>query len=99
MTHTYDWSQLTDETRYPRALSTTSESLQASVDRLAALAVDDGQHACETLRELFDVGVEMASECGDLAGVLASHVVRCAADLVVVAGWREHQRLRQASLT
>ena len=38
VTHTYDWSQLTDETRFPRALATTSESLQASVDRLAALA-------------------------------------------------------------
>lgn len=37
VTHTYDWSQLTDETRFARALSTTSDSLQASLDRLAAL--------------------------------------------------------------
>jgi uncharacterized protein YndB with AHSA1/START domain len=37
VTHTYDWSQLTDEQRLPRARATTSEKLQASVDRLAAL--------------------------------------------------------------
>jgi uncharacterized protein YndB with AHSA1/START domain len=38
VTHTYDWSQLTDEKRLERASATTSERLQASVDRLAALA-------------------------------------------------------------
>ncbi|MGH3726395.1 MAG: SRPBCC family protein [Mycobacterium sp.] len=38
VTHTYDWTNLTDENRLPRARSTTSERLQASVDRLAALA-------------------------------------------------------------
>jgi len=38
VTHTYDWSQLTDENRLVRARATTSERLQASVDRLAALA-------------------------------------------------------------
>ncbi|WP_078312864.1 MULTISPECIES: SRPBCC family protein [unclassified Mycobacterium] len=38
VTHTYDWTNLTDEKRLPRARSTTSERLQASVDRLAALA-------------------------------------------------------------
>ncbi len=38
VTHTYDWTRLTDETRFPRARSTTPERLQASVDRLAALA-------------------------------------------------------------
>lgn len=38
VTHTYDWSQLTDDKRLERARATTSERLQASVDRLAALA-------------------------------------------------------------
>lgn len=38
VTHTYDWSQLTDENRFARARSTTSEMLQASLDRLAAVA-------------------------------------------------------------
>ncbi|MGY2873097.1 uncharacterized protein YndB with AHSA1/START domain [Marmoricola sp. URHA0025 HA25] len=38
VTHTYDWSELTDEKRLPRARATTSEKLQASVDRLATLA-------------------------------------------------------------
>jgi uncharacterized protein YndB with AHSA1/START domain len=38
VTHTYDWSQLTDEQRLVRARATTSERLQDSVDRLAALA-------------------------------------------------------------
>ena len=37
VTHTYDWTQLTDESRYTRARKTTSENLQASLDRLAAL--------------------------------------------------------------
>ncbi|MFV0434619.1 MAG: SRPBCC family protein [Leucobacter sp.] len=36
--HTYDWTQLTDETRFARARSTTEDSLRASIDRLAALA-------------------------------------------------------------
>lgn len=38
VTHTYDWTELTDEQRLPRARATTSEKLRASVDRLAALA-------------------------------------------------------------
>jgi uncharacterized protein YndB with AHSA1/START domain len=38
VTHTYDWTQLTDEKRFPRARSTTAEKLQASLDRLATLA-------------------------------------------------------------
>lgn len=38
LTHTYDWTNLTDEKRLVRARSTTSDRLQASVDRLAALA-------------------------------------------------------------
>jgi uncharacterized protein YndB with AHSA1/START domain len=40
VTHTYDWSLLTDEQRLPRARATTSERLRASVDRLAALVED-----------------------------------------------------------
>lgn len=38
VTHTYDWTQLTDEKRFPRARATTAERLQASLARLAALA-------------------------------------------------------------
>ncbi|MCL1870498.1 MAG: SRPBCC family protein [Promicromonosporaceae bacterium] len=38
VTHTYDWSALTDPKRFERARSTTSDKLLASVDRLAALA-------------------------------------------------------------
>ena len=38
MTHTYNWTQLTDEGRFARARATTVEKLQASLERLAALA-------------------------------------------------------------
>jgi uncharacterized protein YndB with AHSA1/START domain len=38
VTHTYDWTELTDEGRLPRARATTAEKLQASLDRLGALA-------------------------------------------------------------
>ena len=38
VTHTYDWTELTDEARLPRARATTSDKLASSVDRLAALA-------------------------------------------------------------
>jgi uncharacterized protein YndB with AHSA1/START domain len=38
VTHTYDWSELTDSNRLPRAQATTSDKLQASVDRLATVA-------------------------------------------------------------
>ena len=38
VTHAYDWSRLTDETRLPRARATTADKLQASIDRLAELA-------------------------------------------------------------
>jgi hypothetical protein len=38
VTHTYDWSRLTDENRKVRARATTADKLQASVDRLAELA-------------------------------------------------------------
>jgi uncharacterized protein YndB with AHSA1/START domain len=38
VTHTYDWSGLTDEKRFERARWTTAERLTASMDRLAAVA-------------------------------------------------------------
>ena len=38
VTHTYDWTRLTDESRFRRARVTTADRLQASLDRLAALA-------------------------------------------------------------
>lgn len=38
VTHTYDWSRLTDPDRMDRARSTTVEMLQGSVDRLAQAA-------------------------------------------------------------
>jgi uncharacterized protein YndB with AHSA1/START domain len=39
VTHTYDWTRLPDgDRRIPRAQATTADRLQASVDRLAALA-------------------------------------------------------------
>lgn len=37
VTHTYDWTELTDEGRFARARATTPDMLQASLDRLAAL--------------------------------------------------------------
>jgi uncharacterized protein YndB with AHSA1/START domain len=37
VTHTYDWSRLTDEKRLERARATTADRLQASLDNLAAL--------------------------------------------------------------
>ena len=37
VTHTYDWTQLTDEGRFTRARATTADKLRASLDRLAAL--------------------------------------------------------------
>jgi hypothetical protein len=42
VTHTYDWSRLTDEKRLERARATTSDRLLASVDRLAELAEANG---------------------------------------------------------
>ncbi|MFD1366579.1 SRPBCC family protein [Actinoplanes sichuanensis] len=38
VTHTYDWTGLTDERRIPRAEANTGDRLLASIDRLAALA-------------------------------------------------------------
>lgn len=42
VTHTYDWTNLTDPNRLGRARRTTSERLMASLDRLAALAEAGG---------------------------------------------------------
>lgn len=41
VTHTYDWSELTDENRFARARATTADKLQSSLDRLASLAERD----------------------------------------------------------
>jgi uncharacterized protein YndB with AHSA1/START domain len=38
VTHTYDWTALTDSTRLPRARATTADMLRESMDRLAMLA-------------------------------------------------------------
>ncbi|GAA4112640.1 SRPBCC family protein [Enteractinococcus coprophilus] len=38
VTHTYDWTQLTDETRFTRARSYTEEALMSSVNRLSLKA-------------------------------------------------------------
>jgi len=38
VTHTYDWTQLTDEKRFPRARATTAAKLRASLDQLATIA-------------------------------------------------------------
>ncbi|HTR91008.1 MAG TPA: SRPBCC family protein [Trebonia sp.] len=37
VTHTYDWTLLTDANRLPRARRTTQDRLMASIDRLAAI--------------------------------------------------------------
>ena len=37
VTHTYDWTQLTDPSRLARARATTNDKLDASLERLAAL--------------------------------------------------------------
>lgn len=38
VTHTYDWTQLTEEKRLVRARATTADKLAASIERLAALS-------------------------------------------------------------
>src|SRR5262249_19075086 len=38
VTHTYDWTELTDASRIERARSTTPDMLRASLDKLAVLA-------------------------------------------------------------
>jgi uncharacterized protein YndB with AHSA1/START domain len=40
VTHTYDWTNLTDESRFARARSTGTDRLMASMTRLAAAAAD-----------------------------------------------------------
>jgi uncharacterized protein YndB with AHSA1/START domain len=40
VTHTYDWTRLTDSKRLPRARATTADRLQDSLARLAVLAED-----------------------------------------------------------
>ncbi|HTY27750.1 MAG TPA: SRPBCC family protein [Mycobacterium sp.] len=40
VTHTYDWTQLTDPKRMEKARNTTADNLRASMDRLAAIAED-----------------------------------------------------------
>ena len=37
VTHTYDWTRLTDPRRFERARSTTAERLSASIERLASV--------------------------------------------------------------
>lgn len=41
VTHTYDWSQLTDPRRFARARATTSANLHASLVRLARVAAQE----------------------------------------------------------
>jgi uncharacterized protein YndB with AHSA1/START domain len=43
VTHTYDWSGLTDEKRLVRARATTPEKLAASIERLAELAESEAR--------------------------------------------------------
>jgi uncharacterized protein YndB with AHSA1/START domain len=43
VTHTYDWTQLTDVNRIVRARATTADKLRASVDRLALLAENSAE--------------------------------------------------------
>ena len=38
MTHTYDWTNLTEEKRLVRARATTADKLAASIERLAILS-------------------------------------------------------------
>jgi hypothetical protein len=38
VTHTYDWTALTDPTRIERARATTPDMLRESMDKLAMLA-------------------------------------------------------------
>ncbi len=43
VTHTYDWTQLTDPSRLERARTTTADKLDASIERLAALVEQGGE--------------------------------------------------------
>ena len=49
VTHTYDWTELTDRSRMPRARATTAEKLRASLDRLAAIAEQPEQDQTSTI--------------------------------------------------
>ncbi|SDY78445.1 hypothetical protein SAMN05661080_04599 [Modestobacter sp. DSM 44400] len=71
----------------------------AYTDRLTALAISDGDFACQQQHGLVEVDVEMASQCGDLAGLLAAELSRRGADLVVLADWRARPRLRSAAVS
>jgi uncharacterized protein YndB with AHSA1/START domain/predicted enzyme related to lactoylglutathione lyase len=51
VTHTYDWTELKDASRLPRARATTVERLEASLGRLAEAA--ERRHAEEALPALF----------------------------------------------
>jgi uncharacterized protein YndB with AHSA1/START domain len=42
VTHTYDWTDLTDRARIERARATTAEMLRESMDKLAVLAQSQG---------------------------------------------------------
>jgi uncharacterized protein YndB with AHSA1/START domain len=48
VTHTYDWTELTDRSRFPRARATTVDRLAASIDRLAVLAQQAAAMAAAT---------------------------------------------------
>ena len=64
VTHTYDWTGLTDESRFGRARATTSDKLAASVARLAEAA--ERRHAQQSLPALF-AGVSVADFDGAVA--------------------------------
>jgi uncharacterized protein YndB with AHSA1/START domain len=51
VTHTYDWTKLTDQNRFRVARATTAAKLQASLDRLAALAEGAAEGAGEGAAE------------------------------------------------
>jgi ectoine hydroxylase-related dioxygenase (phytanoyl-CoA dioxygenase family)/uncharacterized protein YndB with AHSA1/START domain len=62
VTHTYDWSQLTDEKRLERAKATTPERLQASVDRLTALVeTTNAEKNFRQVIRLEDLGTDLAA--------------------------------------
>jgi hypothetical protein len=67
-------------------------------ERLTAAAVEDARLACEELRELFAPDVEIVSECGNLAELVCTQASTGGAQLVVFAGWRGQQRLRNAAV-
>jgi uncharacterized protein YndB with AHSA1/START domain len=48
VTHTYDWRELTDSNRLPRARATGEAQLMASIDRLAELAESGERSAAQS---------------------------------------------------